>query len=461
MSPNAEQSQDRQPKARIFISYSRKDMTFADRLDAALKARGFDPLIDRTEIYVFEDWWQRIQNLIIQADTVIFVLSPDSVSSDTCHKEVRFAASRNKRFAPIQFRQVDTKMVPSALERLDFEFFDDAEKFEQNVDRLVEALEVDINWIRKHTEFGEQAHSWADAKRPQGLLLRSPILEEAEHWIVSRPRDAVPPTAETHAFVAESRHSTARGRDILTASLATGLLLALGLVGLAYWQRGIAQGQKVIAQAEAARTHQALETITQMANTLVIELGRDPRALSLPPDLLRQIFDRAILGYDEVIMLDPTDSQTFNNRGNAYFAKGDLDQATDEYDDAIADYDRAIVLDQKNALAYSNRCWTHVVLGQNLQQALLDCDEALRIEPKNARAFDNRGFAYLKLGRADNAIENFNAALEINPKLATSLYGRGLAKLQNRDREDARVDMAASKTIQTDVADQLARFDIK
>ena len=28
------------PKARIFISYSRKDMAFADRLEAALKARG-------------------------------------------------------------------------------------------------------------------------------------------------------------------------------------------------------------------------------------------------------------------------------------------------------------------------------------------------------------------------------------------------------------------------------------
>jgi len=38
------------PKARIFISYSRKDMAFADRLEAALKARGFEPLIDRSEI---------------------------------------------------------------------------------------------------------------------------------------------------------------------------------------------------------------------------------------------------------------------------------------------------------------------------------------------------------------------------------------------------------------------------
>ena len=37
------------PKARVFISYSRKDRVFADRLETALKARGFEPLIDRTE----------------------------------------------------------------------------------------------------------------------------------------------------------------------------------------------------------------------------------------------------------------------------------------------------------------------------------------------------------------------------------------------------------------------------
>ena len=46
-----------QPKAKVFISYSRKDMAFADRLEAALKARGFEPLIDRKEIYAFEEWW--------------------------------------------------------------------------------------------------------------------------------------------------------------------------------------------------------------------------------------------------------------------------------------------------------------------------------------------------------------------------------------------------------------------
>src|ERR1700691_4872656 len=97
----AEAAPDVEPKARIFISYSRKDMAFADRLEAGLKARGFETLIDRTEFYAFEDWWQRIQALIGKADTIVFVLSPDAVASDICTKEVVFAASLSNRFAPV------------------------------------------------------------------------------------------------------------------------------------------------------------------------------------------------------------------------------------------------------------------------------------------------------------------------------------------------------------------------
>src|SRR3982075_2466262 len=99
-------------KAKIFISYPRKDIVFADRLEAALKARNFEPLVDRTEIYAFEDWWKRIEALIARADTIVFVLSPDAVDSEVSRKEVAFAASLNKRFAPIVFRTVNDKSVP-------------------------------------------------------------------------------------------------------------------------------------------------------------------------------------------------------------------------------------------------------------------------------------------------------------------------------------------------------------
>src|SRR3984893_18275362 len=100
-------------KPKVFISYSRKDLAFADRLEAALKTRGFEPLMDRTDILAFEEWWKRIEALIGRADTIVFVLSPDAVRPGTVAlKEVAFAASLNKRFAPIVFRPVEDKSVP-------------------------------------------------------------------------------------------------------------------------------------------------------------------------------------------------------------------------------------------------------------------------------------------------------------------------------------------------------------
>src|SRR5436305_4143467 len=164
----AEPTTGAQPKAKIFISYSRKDMAFADRLEAALKARGFEPLIDRTDIYAFEDWWKRIEDLIVHADTVVFVLSPDSVGSEVARKEVAFAASLNKRLAPIVFRPVEDKFVPDALAKLNFISFDATAHFERSADWLAEALKTDTSWIRLHTEFGEQARRWASADGPGG-----------------------------------------------------------------------------------------------------------------------------------------------------------------------------------------------------------------------------------------------------------------------------------------------------
>jgi TIR domain len=234
MTAEAMPAPDHQPKAKIFISYSRKDMALAERLEAALKARGFEPLIDRSEIYAFEDWWQRIQKLIGGADTIVFMLSPDALASEVALKEVTHAASLNKRFAPIVVRRVEDAAIPDTLRRLNFIFFDDPERFESSIDQLAEALTTDIGWIRQHTEFGETARRWNAAGRPSGLLLRSPVLEEAERWIASRPRGAPEPTTEMQAFVSESRRGATRRRNVLTGSLGAGLIVALVLAGLAF-----------------------------------------------------------------------------------------------------------------------------------------------------------------------------------------------------------------------------------
>jgi WD40 repeat protein len=242
-----------EPKAKVFISYSRKDIDFADKLEAALKARGFETLIDREEIYAFEDWWTRIETLISRADTVVFMLSPDAVASEIALKEVTYAASLNKRFAPIVYRRVPDEAVPQPLRRLNYVYFDEPAQFETSADRLTQALQTDISWIRRHTEYGEIARNWSVSKRPGGLLLRSPSLEEAERWISSRPRRAPAPTEETKNFVAESRRSATRRRNILTSSLAAGLLLSLSLAGLVFWQRGVAVKERDLAEQSASQ----------------------------------------------------------------------------------------------------------------------------------------------------------------------------------------------------------------
>jgi hypothetical protein len=93
-------SSDRE-KLRVFISYSRDDLDFADQLVAALSTYGFECLIDRHGISGGEDWKRRLGNLISEADTVVFVLSPSSARSPICDWEVEEATRLNKRILPV------------------------------------------------------------------------------------------------------------------------------------------------------------------------------------------------------------------------------------------------------------------------------------------------------------------------------------------------------------------------
>ena len=329
-------------KAKVFISYSRKDMAFADRLDAALKARGFEVLIDRTEIYAFEDWWQRIEALIGRADTIVFVLSPDAVLSDVALKEVAYGATQNKRFAPIVARPVEDGTAPETLRRLNFIFFDDPDRFEISADRLAEALRTDIVWIRQHTEYGEIARHWVAARRPGGLLLRSPSLEEAERWIATRPPDAPVPTDETQAFVAESRRGANRRRNILTGSLAAGLVVALLLAGLAYWQRGIAVEERRVADDQRRQTEQEKQradrnftTAKQTVDALIFNIAQGLQNVAgMRVDTIKKILNTVQKTIDQLTQAAPDDPRLlrsraamFNNFVDTYLAAGDLRDA--------------------------------------------------------------------------------------------------------------------------------------
>src|ERR1700712_746809 len=143
---------------RVFISYARSDASeFAEELLAGLEAPGFDPFLDRHDISPGEDWEARLKNLLREADTVVYVLSPASVHSERCAWEIDTAAELSKRVIPVVAIDVTEAETPAALKRLNYIFFSRGNRFGASLRDLATALRTDLTWIREHTRLGELA----------------------------------------------------------------------------------------------------------------------------------------------------------------------------------------------------------------------------------------------------------------------------------------------------------------
>ena len=185
-------------KLRLFISYSRDDLYFADQLDAALDAYGFECVIDREGISGGEDWKRRLGDLISESDTVVFVLSPTSARSEICAWEVEEAARLGKRILPVNCRPLEDACPPSRLRDLNYVFFYAEPKvsdsgFGTGLASLIAALDNDIDWLREHTRYLQRAIEWDRAGRPANRLLSGDGIAEAKAWAARRPSGAPEP----------------------------------------------------------------------------------------------------------------------------------------------------------------------------------------------------------------------------------------------------------------------------
>ena len=175
---------------KVFMSYSRKDEAFAQDLLAGLEVGGVEAYLDKHDIAAGEDWEARLARLIESADTVVFVISPDSVASPRCAWEVERTHDLKKRLLPVVYRSVDETQVPPRLKQLNYIFFDRPHSFGAALQSLVKALKTDIAWIREHTRIGDTALRWDGRGRADALLLRGDELAIAKDWLKAQPKFA-------------------------------------------------------------------------------------------------------------------------------------------------------------------------------------------------------------------------------------------------------------------------------
>ena len=187
-------------------------------------------------------------------------------------------------------------------------------------------------------------------------------------------------------------------------------------------------------------------------------------------------YNLAIADYNHALAMNPRYAKAYNNRGVAFEKQGDLDLAIANFDAAIAldnkyahafvnrgdayakkhlnekaerDYNRALAIKQNIVEGWSGRCLIRVQKG-DFSEALKDCGQAIRLKPSPS-VFDARGFAHLKMLQWKQAVSDYEHVLALDPKRVTALYGRGLAKLNLGDTQSGNTDIRAAKALNPNI----------
>jgi|GEM_PF-2569019 len=194
---------------RVFVSYSRADESFVQELVSGLELVGIIVTIDTRDIAEGEDWRARLGAMIESADSVVFVLSTNSVSSEMCNWEVETAVSKGKRLVPVLKENLGGLSPHSKLSEIHYVRFDAEDNgaprsFIGALRALSDTLKLDVNWLREHTRLQIRAREWDESARSEHRLMRAQDIAHAKAWMEQRPAGAPPLTEIQIAFIHES-----------------------------------------------------------------------------------------------------------------------------------------------------------------------------------------------------------------------------------------------------------------
>lgn len=237
--------------------------------------------MDRSDIFPSSPWRPEIEQAVLEAHVLVFVISPESVSSEYCQAELAVATGAGKRVVPLLARETPLESVPEALAALHFLSFVgclDADGsygpgFEAQVDRLVEVLTTDIESLHLHTRLLNQSRLWAQRNQDKALLLRGREIEEAERWLDDQVSLGRPVQPEQQRLVRESRRSaTRRQRGSAGVAVVVALaMLVLGVVALVQRSTAVHQSQVAVAGELAAESQGASSSSVIVQDLLALE----------------------------------------------------------------------------------------------------------------------------------------------------------------------------------------------
>lgn len=243
------------PEVSAFVSYERSCRnfvisSFAARLDS-LRV----PVRGDWQLTPGEDWWERIADLIRGADTFLFLLTPESVRSPACLRELNLALSWQKRILPVVRQKPPEDALaelPEVLAKAQWVFFRAEDDPDSAIQSISVAVRTDFELALVHTRLAVWTDAW---ERGTGDLLRGGYLAEAASTLEKMAlREPLLPSAtpKMKRFVEESRAAERKRKRRFTFLAVVSVVIAGLLGGIAWQKKRLADSQTALARSQTA-----------------------------------------------------------------------------------------------------------------------------------------------------------------------------------------------------------------
>ncbi len=202
-----------------FISYGRADSkAFATNLHKRLTEQGLK-VFDQNDFPLGIEFQNQIDDWIEHSHNFLFIITPHSVKSPYCLKEIELAIKRNKRIIPLLHVEPSDcwdKIHPTIGKINWFYFRENQDNFETYFAGLVSIIRKHADYVEQHTQFLLKALEWERNQKQTNYLLIGEERVQAESWLKIRFKDEHPPCIPTDLHAQFICESTKNAHNLMT-----------------------------------------------------------------------------------------------------------------------------------------------------------------------------------------------------------------------------------------------------
>ena len=377
---------------KVFITYSHNDRQQNTELKtrlAVMESEGKIKLGADNEILPGDEWYKDISTNLAASDILLYLVSPTSLASKNCNKELAEALNSKIR------------VIPIILEHCGWQHHQ-------------------LSDFQALPDKGEPINTW----QPESNGWQNVV--DGIRKVVDKIQSPVDSPSETSEKELRAELALQQGNVCMMfgqmemAIEAYSHVIELNLNNpQAYNNRGVAYSGRD----DFDRALTDFNKVIELNPSDTIAYNNRGGA-----HYLKEEYESAVADFTKAIELNPNDAIAYNNRGGAHYLK-------EEYESAIADFTKAIELNPDYAIAYNNRGMAYWIKGEvdslttrpdslsskdAVIRAIKDYNPAIGLNPELAPAYYNRGVAWLRLREWERAKSDLTVARDKGINIITT-----------------------------------------